>query len=257
MGRKKKSFHDRLMDIVDPEIFEYVYIGDERTNFMISSHGRLFSLNYNKTNKIKELRTSINKDYHKVVVIKFRNKNYMLRIHRLVAIAFIPNLENKQCVHHIDGNPLNNFSSNLMWVTEEEHVKLTKELDQYDRRYGESSPLSKYSDEQIEYVCKLLSENKLTMHEIEKETGVPYYVIQFIRYRDYSHKNIKIKYNIDNYNTFDTYKYSDDQIHNVCKLLELNKDLYEISEITGVSISMVRMIKLRKRRLKISRNYKF
>jgi len=257
MGRKKKSFHDRLLDIIEPELFEYVYINDEQTNFMISSHGRLFSLNYKKTNKIKELKTTINKDNHKAVVVKHHGKNYMVRIHRLVALAFIPNPENKPCVHHIDGNPLNNFVSNLMWVTEEEHTKLTQGLDQYDKRYGEENPVSKYSDKQIHHVCKLLSENKLTMHEISEETSVPYFVIQFLRYRDYSHKNIKDQYDISGYNVFNNYKYSDTQIHQVCKLLESNTDISEISKITNVSRSMIHLIKKRERRTLISKNYKF
>lgn len=257
MGRKKKSFHDRLQDIIDPELFDYVYLDNERTQFMISSHGRIFSLNYNKSYKIKELKTSINKDYHKQVTLKFHGKNYAVRIHRLVATMFIPNPDNKPCVHHKDGNPLNNYASNLMWVTEEEHAQLTLELNQYDIRYGENSPLCKYTDKQIDDVCKLLYENKLTMHEISDITKVPYNVIQLLRYRDKFRKNVKVKYDISKYNKFNDYKYSDEQIHSVCKLLELKISDDEISKSTGVSRSMVKSIRLRKRRTRISSAYNF
>lgn len=42
-------------------------------------------------------------------------------VHVLLAKAFIPNPENKEIVHHINGNPLDNRLENLMWVTRSQH----------------------------------------------------------------------------------------------------------------------------------------
>jgi hypothetical protein len=42
-------------------------------------------------------------------------------VHRLVAIAFIPNPKNKPNVDHIDTNCLNNCADNLRWVTQSEN----------------------------------------------------------------------------------------------------------------------------------------
>lgn len=44
-----------------------------------------------------------------------------VKVHRIVAEAFIPNPENKRCVCHKDNNPQNNAADNLYWGTDKEN----------------------------------------------------------------------------------------------------------------------------------------
>lgn len=85
----------------------------ENENYSINEKGEIKN---NITKKI--LSPSINKDsgYYQIDLWE-NNKSRKYTLHRLVANNFIPNLENKPTVDHIDGNRLNNDISNLRWAT--------------------------------------------------------------------------------------------------------------------------------------------
>jgi len=60
----------------------------------------------------------------------------------LVAEHFIPNIDNKSQINHIDGNPANNYSTNLEWVSQSEnmlHAFKTK-LQTPSRNYTKLTP---------------------------------------------------------------------------------------------------------------------
>lgn len=60
---------------------------------------------------------------YKRVSLSKNNIIKRFQVHRLVAISFIDNKNNKPCVNHIDGNKSNNNASNLEWVTYSENEK--------------------------------------------------------------------------------------------------------------------------------------
>ena len=60
-------------------------------------------------------------DGYLIVGLTKDNKRENVAIHRMVALAFIPNPENKPCIDHIDGNKHNNHKENLRWCTQKEN----------------------------------------------------------------------------------------------------------------------------------------
>lgn len=51
-----------------------------------------------------------------------------MRLHKLIALMFIPNPQNKPFIHHIDCNTKNNHADNLMWVTQAEHLSIHRNM---------------------------------------------------------------------------------------------------------------------------------
>lgn len=85
-------------------------------NYAVSNYGNLKNI---KTNRV--LKLFKNKDGYITYVIKQNGIRTNFKIHRLVAIYFIDNINNKPYVNHLDGDKANNHYSNLEWCTAKEN----------------------------------------------------------------------------------------------------------------------------------------
>lgn len=84
----------------------------------ITTCGKVVSL---ITNKPKILKPSLYRGYL-ALELNYKGKAKKYLLHRLVALAFIPNPENKPCVNHKDERKTNNYILNLEWVTHKENT---------------------------------------------------------------------------------------------------------------------------------------
>ena len=89
---------------------------DGYPNYLIYEDGRVWTNTRDrfKSNKIG------NRGYLQIQLYK-NCKPKTFYIHRLVALHFVENPENKPCIDHKDGIRTNNSSSNLRWVTYKEN----------------------------------------------------------------------------------------------------------------------------------------
>ena len=138
--------------------------------YKVSDLGNVKSLNYHKTKKEKIMKNI--KDNDGYFIINLLSKNH--KLHRLVAIAFIPNPENKPQINHIDGNRQNNHVSNLEWCTSKENITHSfKVLKRKATNYGNfgidnhcSKIVDRYSKDNV-FIDFFYSQK-----EAERKTGI-------------------------------------------------------------------------------------
>ena len=132
-------------------------------SYRISNYGRVKSISRIILRRNKTIHTIserilknalvgiVGQKYHGVD-LSIKNNTKTLRVHRLVAIAFIPNPERKPEVNHKDGNKLNNHIDNLEWCTSSEN-----QIHSYKNKFqinpkGEKSYASKLSNNEADAI---------------------------------------------------------------------------------------------------------
>ena len=109
-----------MEDMHDLEIYAPI---KDFPNYLITSHGRVFSLKDTHDNyRMKEIKQYKGSNGYLCFSASNKSKKKVLSIHRLVAKSFIPNPYNKPQVNHIDEDKTNNHVSNLEWVTVKENA---------------------------------------------------------------------------------------------------------------------------------------
>lgn len=165
--------------------------------YKVSNFGRIKSICLNRFDKN-------GKKYNKKPIImkqSFTSTGYLMvnlkkkffKVHRLVAIAFLENTENKKHINHKDCNPLNNNVENLEWVTPKENV--IHALENYRRKN-----VAYFTVEEKENICNLYKSGK-TMKDLAKQFNCKKTsicrILRVNNIKKEKYVNYKTKYNIN------------------------------------------------------------
>lgn len=209
-------------------------------NYCITLDGKVYSI---KSQRV--LNTQYTDGGYECITLRVEGKTKTLKVHRLVALAFIPNPENKPQVNHIDGVKNNNHKDNLEWVSRSENI-----LHAYDNELILNKP-RQLTEESVHDICNLLESGAKTS-DIANMFGVSNSVISGI----YQGKNYKwVSYEYDFSKVPKSRRYSESKIIQVCKLLSENYKVREVEDITGVHPSSIKQIRQRRTHTHISKDF--
>ena len=123
--------------------------------------------------KGRELKWSYNRDGYPYVSLRKRN----MLVHRLVAIAFVPNPRGYTIVDHKDSNRKNPHASNLDWVTTAENNRRAALKGMYR---GENNASAKLRESDVITIKRLAKYGGLNARQIAERYPVSQRSIEYI-----------------------------------------------------------------------------
>ncbi|MHA4169913.1 NUMOD4 domain-containing protein [Bacillus cereus] len=153
--------------------------------YEVSSHGRVRSLDRfieykckGKTvRRLQRGRFLSNSSDAEYQVVKICNKDghQYIRIHQLVANAFVEKAEGKDYVNHKDANKHNNRADNLEWVTQKENIAYAREMGLCSDTVGEDHHSSKLTEDDVRWIRendRTTNGGRMSREEMAKTLGV-------------------------------------------------------------------------------------
>ena len=147
--------------------------------FKVSNLGNVYS---KRSNKLLKQHLHVNGYYTIATKVGGRcGKNICFKVHRLVAKAFLPNIENKPLVNHIDGVKTNNNVNNLEWCTAKENTDHAIKIGLLD--HSKRSVIKVLNEDQISFIkerytpfCREFGSRSLAkLFGVDKSTIVKYF----------------------------------------------------------------------------------
>lgn len=136
---------------------------EENPKWEVSSYGNL------RWSATKEKASMyLHKTGYWTTTFTLKGKKKSCKIHRLVAKAFLPTTEGKNCVNHKDGVKTNNHIDNLEWCTQAENNKHAWENGLVTGLVGELNGRAILNEKLVHEICKDYVEGLMPKDVIEK-----------------------------------------------------------------------------------------
>lgn len=147
--------------------------------YEVSDFGRVRSLdrvfieeylNRKRPRRGQMLRQNLNNHGYDQFTVKVNGKVKCFKVHRLIAIAFIPNPENKPTVNHKNGVRHDNMVENLEWATLSE-----QQIHSYGQLGKKAAFLGKFGSQHNKskaIICVTTGKTYGSIREAERDLGV-------------------------------------------------------------------------------------
>lgn len=147
--------------------------------YQVSNRGAVRSVDrtvrIDKKLKGKILSQSVEKDGYFIVNLSKNGKTKHFRVHRLVAMAFIKNVNHYKEINHKDENKQNNCVENLEWCDTKYNINYGERNNLVSRALsGEKAYNHKLTNEQVEEIRKTYKRRSkdFNMQKLSKKYGV-------------------------------------------------------------------------------------
>lgn len=155
--------------------------------YQVSNKGNVRSKAYLKTGRTKNssefkyltksrlLSLFINPDGYFQVRLQVNNVKVTRKVHRLVAEAFIPLKEGKNCVNHLNSQRQDNRVENLEWCTNQENIQHGYDSGS-NSNAGDLHPRAVLNSAVVLQI-KLLEKTGISCAEISRVVGFKYHTV--------------------------------------------------------------------------------
>jgi hypothetical protein len=117
--------------------------------------------------------------YHEIA-LRQNGVRTRVKLHQLVALAFVPGYSPELCVNHINGIKTDNRAENLEWVSFARNTEHAWETGLVDLR-GEMQPTAKLTSKRVAYIRRLLQRG-ISAHTLAVVAGVSDATVHMIRH---------------------------------------------------------------------------